>query len=68
MTDPDLQIEGGGGGHPDLEIKEGGRPQKNFSRLFGPHFWSKNKGAGPSPVSATGLIPNSLGIRRIPAQ
>ena len=38
VTDPDLEIRGGGGGmamagHPDLLIKK-----KNFFRSFGPQF------------------------------
>ena len=51
----------GGGGHPDPEIRGGGRgrassPKKNFSALRA-SFWSKNKGGqgppGPFPGSAT---------------
>ena len=43
MADPDIQIlRGWRGGHPDPEIRGGGR------------LWSENKpGAGPSPGSAT---------------
>ena len=33
MADPDLQIRGGGGGHPDPEIRGGAGLQKFF---FGP--------------------------------
>ena len=52
----DLQIMGGGGGHPDPEIRGGGQSQKFFFRPFGPHFGLKIRGAGspgPSPGSAT---------------
>ena len=46
MADPELQIRGGGGGHPDPEIR-GGSPKKFFSALWA-SFWLKNKGgAGP---------------------
>ena len=40
----------GGGGHPDPEIRGGGRLKKIFMRPGG--------GAHPSPGSATGLIVN----------
>ena len=61
MTDPDLQIRGGGGGrggHPDPEDKLGGGLQKFFFRPFGPQFGLKITGGGtgspcPSPRSAT---------------
>ena len=47
MADPDFQIMGGGGGgHPDPEIKGGPGLKKIFSSLWG-SFWSKNKGDGP---------------------
>ena len=42
---------GGGGGHPDPEIRGGGRLKKIFMRLGG-------GGAHPPPGSATGLIVN----------
>ena len=46
MADPDLQIRGGGGDHPDPEIRGG------------PHFARKIRGEpgfpGPSPGSTTG--------------
>ena len=55
-ADPNLQVEGGGGGgHPDPEIR-GDRPQKNIFRPFGPLFGLKVKGGGspgPSPGSAS---------------
>ena len=53
VADPDLQI-GGGGSHPDPEIRGGGGAfsKKNFSTLPA-SFWSKNKGGpglpGPLP-------------------
>ena len=39
VTDPDLQM-GGGGVHPDPRIRGGGL-SKNFFRFFGPHFGRK---------------------------
>ena len=45
---------GGGGGHPDPEIRGGGGLKKNFFWPFGPQFGLKNKGGpGPSPGSHT---------------
>ena len=43
VADPDLQIRGGGGGHPDPEIR-GARPKKKCCRPSGPHFRLKIKG------------------------
>ena len=42
VTDPDLQIGGGGGGHPDPEIRGGGPglKKKLFSALRA-SLWSK---------------------------
>ena len=51
----------GGGGHPDPEIRGGGRSQKNFFRPLGPQFGLKIRVGGgihSSPGSATGLIVN----------
>ena len=49
---PDLEIRGGGGGHPDPEICRGQSP-KHFFRPFGPQFGLKMRGApGLSPRSA----------------
>ena len=46
MLDPDLQIRGGGGGsHPDPEIREAPVLKKHFSALQA-SVWSKNKGLG----------------------
>ena len=46
MADPDLQIKGGGGGgHPDPEIRRGPASENLFS------FWSKNKRGAPGPPS-----------------
>ena len=47
MPDPDLQMEGGGGG-------AGGLVSKKFFRSFGPQFSLKIR--GPSPGSATGCF------------
>ena len=49
--------KGGGGGHPDPEIR-GGPVSKKIFRPFRPPFWSKNKGGPPcpSPVSATANV------------
>ena len=50
---------GGGGGHPDPEIREGS-PKTFFSALWA-SVWSKNKGGvGPSPGSTTELAVSSL--------
>ena len=62
VADLDLQIRGGGGGHPDPEIR-GGPVFKNFFRLFGRPFSRKIRGAGPpgpSPRSATASQSNRL--------
>ena len=50
MTDPDLEIRGGGGksGHPDPEIR-GEQSTKNFFRPFGPPFGLKIRGGGGPP-------------------
>ena len=46
LTGPDLQIRGGGDGHPDSK--------NNFFRAFGPPFGLKIRGGpGPSPGSPT---------------
>ena len=49
VTDPDLEIRGGGrwgSGHPDPEIR-GEQSTKNFFRPFGPPFGLKIRGARP---------------------
>ena len=48
---------GGGIGHLDPEIWRGVPSQKIFSAL-GTSVWFKNKGPGPSPGSATGIVPD----------
>ena len=49
MTDPDLEIRGGGGsGHPDPEIR-GEQSHPKFFRPFGPHFGLKIRGGGGTP-------------------
>ena len=40
---------GGGGSHPDSEIMEGDRSQKQFFSVLRASFWSKNKGEGWAP-------------------
>ena len=51
VADPDLQIRGRGG-HPDPEIKGGGRggglKKKSFLALRA-SVWSENKGGGRAP-------------------
>ena len=52
MVDPDLHIRAGGagGGHPDPEIRRGGRSPG------GAHFGRKiNEGAGPPGASPEGV-------------
>ena len=56
VSDPDLQIAGGGG-CPDPEIRGGCSPKKGSAHLSS--VWSKNKEGrcpppGPSPGSGTG--------------
>ena len=54
VPDPDLEIRGGGNGHPDPYIRGEGRPvsKKNFSALQA-SVWSKNKGAHLDPPPHT---------------
>ena len=58
LTDPDLEIRGGGSGHPDPEIRGEQSPKTLFLPL-GPQFGLKiGGGGGPSassPRSATGV-------------
>ena len=62
MADPDLEIRGGGGGHPDSEIR--GRPvpppPKKIFRPFRPHFGLKIR-VCPGPP-APPLDPSLQGI------
>ena len=53
VADPDLQIGGRGGGHPDPEIR--GKPglKKIFFRPYGPQFGLKIRGG----VGPPGLLP-----------
>ena len=46
VADPDLQIRGGGGGHPDPEIRGGPASKKMFSAVR-VSFSSENKGGWP---------------------
>ena len=60
VAEPDLQIsKGGGGAHPDLEIK-GGSLKKNSFSVLRASFWSKNEG-GPGPP---GRSPRSATVKR----
>ena len=56
MANRDLQMGGGGGGHPDPEIRVG-ELKKFFSALrasFGSKIRGGGRGPSPSPGSATG--------------
>ena len=53
---------GGGGGHPDPEIRRGPASENFFSALRA-SFWSKNKGGAPGPPSPSPGPPLTLLIR-----
>ena len=59
VTDPDLQIRGGGLGHPDPELRGGGCLPKIFFSALRASVWSNNKRGQPppgtSPRSATAI-------------
>lgn len=57
MADSELQIRGEPG-HPDPEIKGGGRErsQKKMFQPFGPQFGLTIRGGGPSPGSTTAKV------------
>ena len=57
MTDPDLEISGGGGGR-------GEAVSNNFFRPFGPSSWSKNQGGGYLPGLSRGSATGDGGFRR----
>ena len=65
MADLELQIKGGGGGHPDPEISGGWSP-KNFFAALRASVWSTNKcvcvcvggGVGDSPLKLPDLVIN----------
>ena len=64
MADPVLQIgRGGGGGHPDPEIR-GGRSPKNIFRSFGPQFCLEIRGSRVpgSRVSSSGSAPGPVSV------
>ena len=61
--DPDLQIRGGGGGHPDPEIR--GADSKFFSAIRA-SFWSKNKGVGAGTPWAPPLNPQLVLVTKLP--
>ena len=46
VADPDLQITGGGGGHPDPEIRGAGAVSKNFFSALRASVWPKKRGGG----------------------
>ena len=46
VADPDLEIRGGGGGHPDPEIRKGAGLKKFFSALRA-SVWSQIRGGPP---------------------
>ena len=47
LADPDLQM--GGGGHPDPEIRGGGAVSKKIFSAIRASLWSKNKGGTWAP-------------------
>ena len=47
LADPDLQIRGGGAGHPDPEKRGMGRSKKIFFSALRATDRSKNEGGGP---------------------
>ena len=59
MADPDLQIRGGGGGgHPDPEIRgRGPGLKKCFLRPFGPQFGQKISAVGGGGGEEGGASP-----------
>ena len=59
VADPDLQIRGGGGGHPDPEIRGGLASKKHVFRPFGPHFDLIIRGPGPPGSSPESSNANS---------
>ena len=56
VVDSDFKLSGGGGGHPDPEIRERGGSVKKIFWALQASVWSKNKrgGMGVSPGSTTG--------------
>ena len=56
MVGPYPQLSGGGGGHPDPVIREGGGSVKKIFWALQDSVWSKNKGGGVglSPGSTAG--------------
>ena len=57
MVDPDLQIRGGGPGHPDPEIGGGGRSPKKFFLALRASVWPKNRGGERAPRAPTLDLP-----------
>ena len=64
LANPDLQIRGGGG-HPVPEIRGGNRSQKNFFSALRVSVWSKHKGGGPCPESATARVSQIVSSSRL---
>ena len=71
VPDPDLEIGGRGGGggvHPDPELRVGGSRLQIFFWLFGPQFGLRIRvpgPPGPSPGSATVMLPVSQCLRPV---
>ena len=59
VPDPDLEIRGGEGSSRPLD--KGGRAVSKKKLAFLASVWSKNKGAGPFPGSATVMTENNTG-------
>ena len=54
VADPELQKRGVGSGHPDPEIRGGGRwSEKIFFRPFGPQFGLKVRAPLDPPLNAS---------------
>ena len=65
LANPDLQIRGGGGGHPVPEIRGGNRSQKKFFSALRVSVWSEHKGGGPCPESATARVSQIVSSSRL---
>ena len=68
VVDLDLQIRGGGGGHPDPEIRGGPVSKKIFSALRA-SSWSRNKGGRAPrapPLDPQLPVLRPIGARTLP--